>query len=70
VSVPVTAAGVGGLYGARSADGVLDGWLVDTSDTGTDVPGVAVRDCPLWMTDENATLDIVRRALELAEEIR
>jgi LPPG:FO 2-phospho-L-lactate transferase len=70
MSVPVTAAGVGALYGARAAGGILDGWLVDTSDAGTGVPGVEVRDCPLWMTDEQATLAMVRRALELAEEIR
>ncbi|HEX6499241.1 MAG TPA: 2-phospho-L-lactate transferase [Micromonosporaceae bacterium] len=66
VDVPVTAAGVGGLYGARSAGGVLDGWLVDDADAGTDVPGVTVRACPLWMTDEAATSEIVARAVELA----
>ncbi len=66
LDVPCTAAGVGGMYGARSAGGILDGWLVDTADAGTTVDGVAVRDCPLWMTDERATLSIVESALELA----
>jgi LPPG:FO 2-phospho-L-lactate transferase len=79
MSVPVSAAGVGALYGARRAPGggtegggggILDGWLVDSSDAGTIVPGVEVRDCPLWMTDESATVAMVRRALELAEEVR
>jgi LPPG:FO 2-phospho-L-lactate transferase len=70
MSVPVTAEGVGSLYGSRSADGILDGWLVDAADAGTGVPGVTVRDCPLWMTDEQATLAIVEQALALAEEIR
>jgi LPPG:FO 2-phospho-L-lactate transferase len=70
VDVPVTAAGVGGLYGARSRDGVLDGWLVDTSDAGTAVDGVEVRDCPLWMTDESATVKMVEQALTLAEDVR
>ena len=70
MSVPVTAQGVGSLYGSRAGDGILDGWLVDTADAGTGVPGVTVRDCPLWMTDEQATLAIVRQALALAEEIR
>ena len=51
-------------------DGILDGWLVDSSDAGTIVPGVEVRDCPLWMSDESATVAMVRRALELAEEVR
>jgi LPPG:FO 2-phospho-L-lactate transferase len=66
VGVECTAAGVGGLYGARSAGGVLDGWLVDASDAGTAVPGVTVRAVPLWMTDEDATAAMVRAALELA----
>src|SRR5690348_15748341 len=74
MSVPVSAAGVGALYGARRGptgdDGILDGWLVDSSDAGTIVPGVEVRDCPLWMSDESATVAMVRRALELAEEVR
>jgi LPPG:FO 2-phospho-L-lactate transferase len=70
MSVPVTAAGVANLYGSRGAGGILDGWLVDTTDAGTAVDGVAVQDCPLWMTDEQATLAIVRQALELAEELR
>lgn len=66
ISVPCTAAGVGELYGARSAGGVLDGWLVDTSDARTEVPGVAVRDTPLWMRDESATAAMVRAALDLS----
>ncbi|WP_199736414.1 2-phospho-L-lactate transferase [Micromonospora sp. HM5-17] len=70
LGVPCTAAGVGGLYGARSADGLLDGWLVDTADAGTEVPGVTVRAVPLWMTDEAATATMVRSAVELALESR
>jgi LPPG:FO 2-phospho-L-lactate transferase len=70
MDVPVTAAGVGGLFGARSAGGILDGWLVDTSDAGTEVGGVTVRECPLWMTDERATLAMVEQGLALAEEVR
>jgi LPPG:FO 2-phospho-L-lactate transferase len=66
VGVECSAAGVGRLYGARTGGGVHDGWLVDTSDAGTEVPGVPVRDCPLWMTDEQKTLDMVRVSLDLA----
>jgi LPPG:FO 2-phospho-L-lactate transferase len=66
VGVEVTAAGVGGLYGARSAGGLLDGWLVDAGDAGTSVPGVRVRAVPLWMTDEDATAAMVTAALDLA----
>ncbi|GAA4680557.1 2-phospho-L-lactate transferase [Phytohabitans rumicis] len=66
VDVPCTAAGVGGLYGARAGGGVLDGWLVDSTDADATVPGVTVRAVPLWMTDEEATAAMVRAALELA----
>ena len=65
VDVEVTAAGVGGLYGSRSDGGVLDGWLVDTSDAGTEVAGVRTRAVPLWMTDEEVTAQMVRQALEV-----
>ena len=68
VAVECTASGVGGLYGARSGDGLLDGWLVDDVDVGAEVDGVRVRGCPLWMTDPEATADIVRAALSLARE--
>jgi LPPG:FO 2-phospho-L-lactate transferase len=66
VGVEVSAAGVGGLYGARSAGGLLDGWLVDSGDAGVRVPDVAVRAVPLWMTDEAATARMVADALDLA----
>jgi LPPG:FO 2-phospho-L-lactate transferase len=65
VDVPVTAAGVGALYGARSAGGVLDAWLVDTVDAAAAVPGLRVGPAPLWMSDEDATAAMVRAALEL-----
>ncbi|GAA2609718.1 2-phospho-L-lactate transferase [Dactylosporangium fulvum] len=66
VGVECSPAGVGGLFGARSAGGVLDGWLVDESDAGVEVPGLTVHARPLWMTDEAATGAIVRAALSVA----
>jgi len=63
ISVDVSAEGVGGLYGARSDGGLLDAWLVDDSDAATTVPGVDVHVGPLWMTDVDATADMVRRGL-------
>jgi LPPG:FO 2-phospho-L-lactate transferase len=66
IGTPVTAAGVGGLYGARSAGGVLDAWLVDTVDAGATVSGVRVASAALWMTDEDATAAMVRAAMQLA----
>jgi LPPG:FO 2-phospho-L-lactate transferase len=65
LGVEVSAAGVGGWYGARSAGGLLDGWLVDTADAGTTVPGVDVRAVPLYMTDPDATAAMVREAAAL-----
>jgi LPPG:FO 2-phospho-L-lactate transferase len=66
LDVACTAAGVGGLYRARRDDGLLDAWLVDTADAGTEVAGVPVHVGPLWMSDEAATTDIARRALAAA----
>jgi LPPG:FO 2-phospho-L-lactate transferase len=66
IGVECSAAGVGGLYGARGRGGVLDGWLVDPVDAATAVEGVTVRAVPLWMTDEQATAAIVRAALDVA----
>jgi LPPG:FO 2-phospho-L-lactate transferase len=66
VGVECTAAGVGGLYGARSAGGILDAWLVDTADAGTEVDGVRVVDRPLWMSDVDATAAMARAALAAA----
>ncbi|MFS8477707.1 MAG: 2-phospho-L-lactate transferase [Micromonosporaceae bacterium] len=66
IGVECSAAGVGALYGARRDGGLLDGWLVDPSDAGVTVEGVAVRETPLWMTDEAATAAMVRACLEVA----
>lgn len=66
LDVECSAAGVGALYGARSGGGLLDGWLVDTSDASTAVPGLPVRSTPLWMTDDAATEAIVGNALTVA----
>jgi LPPG:FO 2-phospho-L-lactate transferase len=66
LAVECSAAGVGGLYGARQRGGVLDAWVVDTVDQATTVDDVAVRSAPLWMTDEPATVAMVRAALDVA----
>jgi LPPG:FO 2-phospho-L-lactate transferase len=64
IGVEVSAEGVGRHYGARSAGGLLDGWLIAEGDTAT-VPGVTVRSVPLLMTDDAASAAMVRAALEL-----
>ena len=66
IGVPTTADGVGRHYGARSAHGLLDGWLVDTADAAAAVPGVDVRAVPLFMTDVPAAAAMAAAALDLA----
>jgi LPPG:FO 2-phospho-L-lactate transferase len=66
IGVETSAEAVGRHYGARSTGGLLDGWLVDTSDEGVTVPGVEVRAVPLWMTDVAAAAQMAREALALA----
>ncbi len=69
IGVEVSAAGVAEHYGARSADGLLDGWLVDSSDAATvervRATGMACEAVPLMMTDTPATAEIARAALAL-----
>ena len=65
VGVQTSAQAVGRHYGARSAGGLLDGWLVDSSDAGVTVPGVEVRAVPLLMSDLAATAAMATAALEL-----
>ncbi|MFD6858548.1 2-phospho-L-lactate transferase [Rhodococcus sp. NPDC060090] len=65
IGVDTTAEAVGRHYGARSGTGILDGWLVHSTDD-ADVPGVEVRSVPLLMTDVDATAAMARAALELA----
>ena len=69
IGVPVTAAGVGLHYGARTSGGVLDGWLVADSDADL-VPeivasGLSCRAVPLLMTDHDATAAMVAAAIGL-----
>jgi LPPG:FO 2-phospho-L-lactate transferase len=66
IGVQTSAEAVGRHYGARSAGGLLDGWLVDTADAGASVEGVEVRAVPLLMTDVEATAAMARAALDLA----
>jgi LPPG:FO 2-phospho-L-lactate transferase len=70
IGVECTAAAVAAHYGARSAGGVLDAWLVDESDAGSvaavEAAGIACRAVPLLMTDVEATAAIAKAALALA----
>jgi LPPG:FO 2-phospho-L-lactate transferase len=69
IGVEVSAAGVGLHYGARSAGGVLDGWLVDTTDAALvdrlTAAGLVSRAVPLMMTDHDATAAMAAAAVAL-----
>jgi LPPG:FO 2-phospho-L-lactate transferase len=64
IGVDTSAEAVGRHYGARSAGGILDGWLVHTSDTAA-IDGVDVAAVPLLMTSTEATADMVGAAFDL-----
>jgi LPPG:FO 2-phospho-L-lactate transferase len=69
IGVDVTALGVGLHYGARSAGGVLDGWLVDSRDVDA-LPelrraGLRAEATPLLMTDDETTAAMARVAMGL-----
>mgnify|MGYP001765219643 CR=1 FL=1 len=69
IGVPVAAGGVGLHYGARSAGGVLDGWLVDERDAdqvaALHAAGLRARAVPLMMTSPEATARMAAAAVEL-----
>ena len=69
IGVEVSAAAVGIHYGARSADGVLDGWLVDERDADAldllQAAGIAGAAVPLMMTDHDATAAMAAAAVRL-----
>ncbi|MFJ4781010.1 2-phospho-L-lactate transferase [Streptomyces sp. NPDC088762] len=70
VGVESTAAAVALHYGT----GLLDGWLVDTADADAvaevEAAGITCRAVPLMMTDIEATAEMARAALDLAEASR
>jgi LPPG:FO 2-phospho-L-lactate transferase len=73
IGVPVSALGVGLHYGARSAGGVLDAWLIDVADKPAVAPlqdaGLAAAAVPLLMSDVEATAAMVVAALDLLEAV-
>src|SRR5689334_771937 len=74
VGVASTASAVARFYGSRTSGGVLDGWLIDTSDAiqadSIAGAGIHVQAVPLWMTDETTTAAMADAALNLAEAVR
>jgi LPPG:FO 2-phospho-L-lactate transferase len=69
IGVEPSAQGVGLHYGARSAGGVVDGWLVDTVDAASvpalEAAGLRADAVPLWMHDHDATAAMAAAAIRL-----
>jgi LPPG:FO 2-phospho-L-lactate transferase len=72
IGVEVSAGAVGRHYGARSAGGVLDGWLVDERDSGqvaaVEAAGIRCAAVPLMMTDADATAAMAAAAISLVAD--
>lgn len=64
IGVQTSAAAIAEHYGARSGNGILDGWLVADGDQ-AHVNGITVGSAPLLMTDASATARMVRAACAL-----
>ncbi|MFM9877226.1 MAG: 2-phospho-L-lactate transferase [Rhodoglobus sp.] len=67
IGVSTSASAVALHYGSRSAGGVLNGWLVDTSDDAAVAPlaaaGITARAVPLWLTDDATRAQVARDAV-------
>ncbi len=67
--IETTAQAVAAHYGSRSSGGLLDAWLVDTSDADSvdaiTASGIACKAVPLFMTDVQASSEMARQAIEL-----
>lgn len=74
VGVETSALAVAQYLGARSDDGLLDGWLVDDVDAAAIEPlaaaGIAARATPLWFRDRETSIRIALEAHALASGIR
>ncbi|MGC4960239.1 2-phospho-L-lactate transferase [Gordonia sp. DT101] len=64
IGVETSAEAIAAHYGARSGNGILDGWLVAEGDRAA-VDGVAIGSAPLLMTDPATTAQMVRDACAL-----
>lgn len=70
INVEISASGVASHYGARSSNGLLDGWLVDSSDSATEIAGIEVRALNLLMSDASTTEAIAHEALNLGRVLK
>ena len=70
IGVETSADAVALHYGARSAGGILDAWLVDESDAALlpriEAVGIRAIAVPLWMSDVKVSAQLVADALDAA----
>ncbi|MFT4234183.1 MAG: 2-phospho-L-lactate transferase [Microbacterium sp.] len=70
IGVETSAEAVARHYGARSAGGLLDGWLVDEVDANAIAPleaiGIRTRAVPLWFSSPEASAQVARDAISMA----
>ncbi|WP_456285106.1 2-phospho-L-lactate transferase [Microbacterium sp. JZ101] len=73
IGVDTSAGAVARHYGPRTDGGLLDGWLVDTSDAAEVAPleraGIAARAAPLWLRDADSSAQVAADALALAAAV-
>lgn len=72
IGVDTSARAVAEHYGARSSEGILDGWLVDETDAAAVNPlisaGIETRAVPLWLRDADSSAQVARDAVGLARQ--
>lgn len=70
LGIEISAGAVARHLGARSAGGVLDAWLVDTSDGAAvdsiEESGIRAKAVPLYMNDDSTTAQLARDTLAFA----
>lgn len=77
IGVAPTADAIASHYGSRgdgSREGILDGWLVDTTDaavvSGLEADGIPTVAVPLWLNSEEQGAQVARDAIALAARLR
>jgi LPPG:FO 2-phospho-L-lactate transferase len=65
IGVATSAEAVAAHYGSD----LLNGWLVDSADSGASVDGMQVRSLPLYMRDVPSSAAIAQAAIDLAREL-
>ncbi|MGX9295058.1 2-phospho-L-lactate transferase [Tsukamurella paurometabola] len=65
LGIETSARAIGEHFGARSGNGLLDGWLVSEEDAGVAIDGLPVAAVPLLMSSPQATAAMIDAGLEL-----